>query len=1445
MYGDDQPRHFRIKTVMKLRLLLLGVLALGVSLLGIVKTSEAATLSNRQDHVSRAAASAAADHEIRFTVTTAHLTPGQTIQVVFPALFDISTVIVSDLALTQGVTTGYENTTTLGASSAAGVWGVSFSGQTITLQVPTDAGVTGIPAGRLVVLRIGRNVVGGTHQITNPLVPALYRVQIVTTVDSGDLFVPIIASDALTVTATVPPTPSGGSNDSPGPIPAGECRVNCNPGPTILLKINGAQVVEVGATTARIVWTTNIAADSRVEYGQTRSYGGTQSLATLTTSHSISLTGLVVGHTYYVKITSLGSGQSVSDESISFFTAPPAQNPVIIASSLSGITDSAVTIDFSTNSPTYGSTTVSIAGSFDGIVSRQNDTTYGLTHSFSVYGLQPSTDYQVRMEAETSGRLQAEAVIRTFRTSADTSPPPTPTSFIVTPQTRLVEAVWNGGIAPNMGDNYVLIARTDRSPTTPTDGRTVYRGTGTSVTDRDLTPATRYYYALFSVDAVGNASPPLAVSTRTLEEDASPEDPPQELAISQSQIENIGVDHARIVWTTNVSASGMVEYGRSATYGTVLQNASLSTAHRFELTGLLANTDYFVRIRSARAGMPAVSEALTFRTLSLPAPPQITEARAITITERSASISVRTNVPTRVTIEARLVGGSVATIISAGDSTLQTTRTITLSGLQPGVSYELTVRAKDAFGQEAGPKVFTIQMLADTTPPPNASNFIATGLDRSVRLQWSGTVLASRGEYFVVVSRTDRTPTAPTDGREVYRSAGTSVVDTGLTPATMYYYALFAVDAMGNRSSGAIANARTLALSTPIEQPTPTTTIIITTSTEEIPIPTRTTSTIEQTTTTRDTIDEPLPTTTSTITEPPITQRTTTLSPIDDLLESSSTTPVRTSSSSRPIAEQAVQARSHFFEADGTLELLSQAGFRSTLPNQSLSVRIILSEQVSRPVRGQLMLGKTMYLLSSSQGRLETTVVSGGSPGDTTYEIVLEDAQGKRVRERGTIRVRALGVIREGALIARDQTALLEGAIVTIEQAGKKWPAEQWRQTNPTITEKNGLFGFLVPNSTYHIHIQREGYRSFDREIKVTDQVLAFPVSLVKELTPLAAILKKEGSLAEKIGALAENASGVAQITRDATQTPEAQAVTQTVVTPVAVVATVATTATAVSTFSLLNYLRFLFTQPLLLINRRKRKKWGMIYNALSKQPIELAIVRLLQAKANVVVQTRITDAQGRFAFQVPPGEYRIQVAKPNFVYPSVFLKDAHEDGEWLDVYHGETITVREETALTPNIPIDPNVKEVPPAQIIWKERLRKLQTVVGTGGLVVSIVACVIAPSVLMGVFVLAQFGTYGLFRRLAIPKKPTDWGIAYDDKTKKPLEKTIIRIFDKKFNKLLETQITNQKGKYGFFAAKGLYYVTAEKPGYDKYVSPELDLRNVKEGLVDQHIGLVNKGA
>lgn len=76
------------------------------------------------------------------------------------------------------------------------------------------------------------------------------------------------------------------------------------------------------STSATITWTTDEAASSQVNYGTTSGYGTASSSATLATSHSIILSGLIAGTTYHFQVQSVDAEGNVATSSDQTFITP-------------------------------------------------------------------------------------------------------------------------------------------------------------------------------------------------------------------------------------------------------------------------------------------------------------------------------------------------------------------------------------------------------------------------------------------------------------------------------------------------------------------------------------------------------------------------------------------------------------------------------------------------------------------------------------------------------------------------------------------------------------------------------------------------------------------------------------------------------------------------------------------------------------------------------------------------------------------------------------------------------------------------------------------------------------------------------------------------------------------------------------------------------------------
>ncbi|MBT4220771.1 MAG: hypothetical protein HN726_01645 [Candidatus Magasanikbacteria bacterium] len=305
------------------------------------------------------------------------------------------------------------------------------------------------------------------------------------------------------------------------------------------------------------------------------------------------------------------------------------------------------------------------------------------------------------------------------------------------------------------------------------------------------------------------------------------------------------------------------------------------------------------------------------------------------------------------------------------------------------------------------------------------------------------------------------------------------------------------------------------------------------------------------------------------------------------------------------------------------------------------------------------------------------------------------------------------------------------------------------------------------------------------------------------------------------------------------TDNPIVEEVTREIVAPVVVSAVVA--AVAPSLWSIIfPFLRYIFLQPLLLFRRRKRLSWGVVYNSLTKLPLSLAIVRLVNVDTKKVMQSRVTDKHGRYLFLPHIGAYRLEVEKSGFVFPSIFLKKESADGDRLDIYHGDTIKVTEgKDPVTPNIPVDPADQKISLKKLIFTKRLRTVQFVVSVIGIFLSLASFIITPVWYIGVFLVVHLILFALFVYYVKPRRPVQWGIVRDDASGDRVSNVVVRLFTSQYHKLVATEVTDRKGRYAFLVGKNDYYVTFEKEGYTTHTQDDIFI-NDDEAIIRDDIYL-----
>jgi len=330
-------------------------------------------------------------------------------------------------------------------------------------------------------------------------------------------------------------------------------------------------------------------------------------------------------------------------------------------------------------------------------------------------------------------------------------------------------------------------------------------------------------------------------------------------------------------------------------------------------------------------------------------------------------------------------------------------------------------------------------------------------------------------------------------------------------------------------------------------------------------------------------------------------------------------------------------------------------------------------------------------------------------------------------------------------------------------------------------------------------------------------------------------------NLSSGVRFLAEEAKFIGKKVDEVADNPKVEEVTKTVVAPAAAAVAVATVTPSLASI-IFPLLRFLFLQPLLLFGRKKRKAWGQVYNSLTKLPVDLAMVRLLDAKTKRILQSRVTDTQGRYFFIAEPGEYLIEVTKPGFTFPSVTLQGVKTDGKLVDIYHGELVNVTASgIGITPNIPLDPAGANQTPKRIIWDKRWKFIQHLVSVSGVVLTLISVYVAPVWYMWILLGVHIVLYAVFVHFIKPKKPNGWGLVYEKDSTSPVGNTVVRLFTKQYNKLVSTQVTDKKGRYAFLVGPSEYYVTYEKKGYKPETSSSVHIEEGdKNSVIKEKIGL-----
>ncbi len=304
---------------------------------------------------------------------------------------------------------------------------------------------------------------------------------------------------------------------------------------------------------------------------------------------------------------------------------------------------------------------------------------------------------------------------------------------------------------------------------------------------------------------------------------------------------------------------------------------------------------------------------------------------------------------------------------------------------------------------------------------------------------------------------------------------------------------------------------------------------------------------------------------------------------------------------------------------------------------------------------------------------------------------------------------------------------------------------------------------------------------------------------------------------------------------------PRIQAFNKKIAVPLAAALAMANAAVAFQLPYLINLFRYLFSQPYMWWHRRKQKSWGVVYNSYTKEPVDLATIRLVDVVTGRTMASQVTDFHGRYFMSANQGQFRLEVVKPGFAGFSEFLKEKDEDTKFANLYHGAAFyPPHDQFEINYNIPLDPIVENKPLGKILRDNLWEKINYGLSFAGMAASLMSFVVTPSWYTFGFVCLHVGLFTIFYRFAHHKLPPVWGAVRELGTKSPVGRVVVRVFDSAYNKLVNTAVTDSTGRYAILVGPSTYYLSYEKPGYIKKLSPTLDYSSKK---TDGMGGIINR--
>lgn len=628
----------------------------------------------------------------------------------------------------------------------------------------------------------------------------------------------------------------------------------------------GPIISDVAASTGdrsvTITWNTNKDSNSVVSYSRSSNFSGSSEVigtvasATGTFAHSVSITGLDSGTTYYyvVKSTDADQNESVDDNNgagYSFQTLNDTSAPTISDINVPLSTPQSFVLFWKTDEPAtsqvyYDQTSTSTFSDNTAI-----DTTLSVYHSVVIEALTPNTTYyyQVRSRdifgneaASTSTSVttakEGEVKIVTvggagqFNTPTETKDTTAPTISNITVATTTPFGATVTFTTSEPTIDFMEYGKTSSYGSTA--GSQEYTQQH-SITIDGLRMGTEYHFRVKAIDKAANStiSDDLTFKTKYVSQASSDLKTVEDIRQYEQEVEDtiesilpgvlppfvetagvtdITENSATIVWRTNIRTYGVVSYATeeeftaSSTAGTYPGQISdidtKKTDHTLLVTGLIPNTKYHFKVKSF--SLPQVvgeGKDLTFTTKAAKV-----SARVINVKNSSFNVVWSTDDAASTIVEYRNIKtGETQRKI---DDAKVREHDMLVDRLLPATTYEVTVFGYNEKGNliESGAPV-TVSTARDISAP-KITGFKVDGAlvpGRTDRVQtvvtWSTDELSNSVVYYQEgAGQITKDFANKSEQLDTYTN-NHAIILSNLKPGTIYQMKIESTDAAGNKAA--------------------------------------------------------------------------------------------------------------------------------------------------------------------------------------------------------------------------------------------------------------------------------------------------------------------------------------------------------------------------------------------------------------------------------------------------------------------------------------------------------------------------------------------------------------------------------------------------------------------------------------------------------------------